>query len=1629
MQCRNTHMLLMKNYLQKNLTICLLAFLITLCSSVNAQYSNITITTNATSGGSFSGGVFTPTANNANIQASALVTQLTSNTTTTINTACASCTQPGNVTISTAVTAARNSATAATFNINAGGSITISSAVNLTASNSGGTAGTGRPGISVNFTAASTLSVSAAITTTGNVRGTATAGAGGNIILTSTAANIFVGGVLTANGATAVSGSGGAAGDITLSALTGIRITQNISANGGNRTTSGNGGAGGDLIIDNDAVAITTGGGINDGQTAGVISLAAGTGGTPGAVGTLSKTGSGTLILAGANTYTGATTITAGALRIKNATGTGTTAGGVTVSSGAALELDGTITVGAEALSLNNTGVSSGGALRNISGTNTWGGAITLLSNDVLINSDGGTLTLSGNISNGAIDLTFGGAGNTTVSGVIGNGAGTITKEGVGTLTLSNTNTYTGLTSINGGVVSVGSIGNGGSSGNLGATAAATGIALGGGTLLYSGATASTNRIISLTGSASSTIQISTGATTLTLNGNISGTTAAITKSGAGTLAFGAIAATFSDFTISAGTLNAGPSTINLIGNFTNNSTFTGGTSTLNFNGTNNQSFEPGTSQTYNIVKINNASGVVLGAATTITTLTIGDVTANSIFTDDGNQITSGGTLNLTSGTFTLGATSATTFPSFTTRNINANSTVEYAADATQSVSSSPSYGILKISGSGTKNAPGNISVATQLEIVNGSVLDMGTNQLSGATLTTSGTGILKTSNTGNTPIPSGRNWTMDIQFVASSNQNVPAGTYSKTLSIQGSNTAKLMNGNITVNTLDLTSGSIVLNDINGTPYTLTVTSQIIRAISGGTIDGVNDGVLEFANNAALLDIPQGTFGVGGINNMKISGGRTVRLASDYNGNLSLETLTTTGAGSYFDMNGYTLTITNSVSMSSGNGITGSLKGGSAPITGSSLIIGGVANQANIGTLYFDQTTPDVTNSFYNLTIGTTGGGSVTLGNKMNIRNTLQPPTSGTFTFNADSNLVIASRSTYTGRIAQINSGFSFGGKVIVERYVKNKTARRYIFLASPVDGISIRNGWQDDIFITSPASGGTACATDSTNGIPNKYNTNGYDATTRKLVTIFTYNQADKKWDSVITKSDSTYLQKGVGYRVYYRGSRGLNDANCSTMLESNSPIAPDSTIMDVEGTPTSGNVTVGVYGKGSNATYGYTLVGNPYPSELNFEVFQSDPSNSSIVSPTYWTHDPQSSSTTGYLSYNNNSVAGGASKTSGVITGANGKYIASGQAFFVQSALSGNANAGSITFKETHKSSSQQLGVFRNANTPLTWESRIRIGFLEADSTAVDDVLVRFSDEASVTKAPSDFWDAPTLNATKYLGTIKSNRTFAIQTRPKNFVNDTVMVRIVSNTTGNHILSFSEFDDFTEAAQIILIDQFTGIKTDVRANKYYPFTITNSAASQGGRFLLVFRSKESVMPVSFMNISATQKQEGVEVSWKVAYEQNVQDYSVERSDNGRDFKVIATVLSKGNSNAPVAYTYIDLQPLNGKGYYRVKSNEKSGETKYTAVVMVNSSKETLISVYPNPAKDNLQVQVSNPEMYKRVTILVRNAQGKTVIQQTAATVNGKVSINVSSLATGMYVISIINDKGESLMDKFVKQ
>ncbi len=172
----------------------------------------------------------------------------------------------------------------------------------------------------------------------------------------------------------------------------------------------------------------------------------------------LVKNGTGTLILNTANSYSGITSVNAGVLNIQNAGALGSSAGGTTVASGAALQVQGGFTASVEPLTIGGTGINNDGALRNISGDNILPGLITLSGTSVRINTDANSLTLSntGTITGAGIPLSIGGSGNTTISGIIGTGTGSLTKDGSGTTILAGNNTYTGNTTITTGTLQLG---------------------------------------------------------------------------------------------------------------------------------------------------------------------------------------------------------------------------------------------------------------------------------------------------------------------------------------------------------------------------------------------------------------------------------------------------------------------------------------------------------------------------------------------------------------------------------------------------------------------------------------------------------------------------------------------------------------------------------------------------------------------------------------------------------------------------------------------------------------------------------------------------------------------------------------------------------------------------------------------------------------------------------------------------------------------------------------------------------------------------------------------------------------------------------------------------------------------
>ena len=168
----------------------------------------------------------------------------------------------------------------------------------------------------------------------------------------------------------------------------------------------------------------------------------------------LSQTGSGTLVLAGANTFGGSAntfTLGGGTLEINNASALGNSSNRFIINGG----------------TIDNT---SGAAITASNYAQTWGGNFAFNGSFALNLGTGAiSLTASRTVTvNGSAPLTVGG-------GISGTGFG-LTKAGPGTMILTGANSYTGATTISGGALTYS--GTGGFSGNTGLTVAGTGAVL-----------------------------------------------------------------------------------------------------------------------------------------------------------------------------------------------------------------------------------------------------------------------------------------------------------------------------------------------------------------------------------------------------------------------------------------------------------------------------------------------------------------------------------------------------------------------------------------------------------------------------------------------------------------------------------------------------------------------------------------------------------------------------------------------------------------------------------------------------------------------------------------------------------------------------------------------------------------------------------------------------------------------------------------------------------------------------------------------------------------------------------------------------------------------------------------------
>jgi hypothetical protein len=191
--------------------------------------------------------------------------------------------------------------------------------------------------------------------------------------------------------------------------------------------------------------------------------------------------------------------------------------------------------------------------------------------------------------------------------------------------------------------------------------------------------------------------------------------------------------------------------------------------------------------------------------------------------------------------------------------------------------------------------------------------------------------------------------------------------------------------------------------------------------------------------------------------------------------------------------------------------------------------------------------------------------------------------------------------------------------------------------------------------------------------------------------------------------------------------------------------------------------------------------------------------------------------------------------------------------------------------------------------------------------------------------------------------------------------------------------------------------------------------------------------------LPISLMEFKGLYRDNGkVELSWLTNFEQNSDRFDIERSLNGEKWTVVGTVKAQGNSSIKTSYEFIDdagRDRANKRDlYYRLRQVDKDGKVSVSRILVVrvyNTRTLKMVSVTPNPAKNDINVNVQlNENAF--VSMKVLNANGAQVISKSLKVSAGSNTFALegsSKLKPGMYVLEVIINSKERMIVKLIKE
>ena len=317
----------------------------------------------------------------------------------------------------------------------------------------------------------------------------------------------------------------------------------------------------------------------------------------------------------------------------------------------------------------------------------------------------------------------------------------------------------------------------------------------------------------------------------------------------------------------------------------------------------------------------------------------------------------------------------------------------------------------------------------------------------------------------------------------------------------------------------------------------------------------------------------------------------------------------------------------------------------------------------------------------------------------------------------------------------------------------------------------------------------------------------------------------------SPVSSATSTIL----GESVYYYDA-AASPSLYKTTTETLSPgvgyaVSPSGTNFAFSGALNNGaqNATIAYNGNTADAFRGYNLIGNPYPSALNWNNVWAKSENRSAVKSTIWFNSNGTFETS-----NASGSVGVPNDVKGYIPPIQGSWVLASDA-----ASSTTSSSKTLSFDNTMRSHGPATGS-NPLRAPQSAASENQLIRLQAtNGTTTDETVLYFNSQAADTYDNYDSRKMMSSNASQ-IYTLLNGMPIVINGMNAIPYNTEIPVAFKTVAAGEYTIKASEFSNFTSGESLILTDKTNGTQTDLSVSDY---TFTSSVGTDVSRFALTIQ------------------------------------------------------------------------------------------------------------------------------------------------------------------------------------------